>query len=98
MYIQLHNDIVVGNTLLSLLDNWKQPLLLVKNFSVDSRVKRFACTVYGWIKCHCGVYGGTTRLAGDILERLGAGGEVPDPGSWSTADVCFWMEGNTVCY
>ena len=45
-----------------------------------------------------GVYGGTTRLAGDVLEGLGAGGEVPDPGSWSTADVCFWMEGNTVCY
>jgi hypothetical protein len=50
----------------------KQPLLLVKNFSVDLEVK---------------------RVANDVLERLGASNDVPDPGTWGTADVCFWMEG-----
>jgi hypothetical protein len=55
-------------------DEWRQPLLLVKNFSIDQDVQ---------------------RLARETLERLGASGEVPDPGTWSTTDVCFWMNGNT---
>jgi hypothetical protein len=55
-------------------EEWRQPLLLVKNFSIDQDVQ---------------------RLARETLERLGASREVPDPGTWSTADVCFWMNGNT---
>lgn len=41
---------------------------------------------------------GHCRVASEVMEKLGAGTEVPDPGSWDTADVCFWMEGNTVNY
>ena len=36
-------------------------------------------------------------LASELVEMLGASTEVPDPGSWDIADVCFWMEGHTVC-
>lgn len=30
------------------------------------------------------------------MDQLGTGTEVPDPGAWDVADVCFWMEGNLV--
>ena len=35
-------------------------------------------------------------VVSEVVERLGASSQVPNPGMWSTRDVSFWMESNTV--